>query len=88
MNSRRSAEFRHSYLRLPEAVRSAAQAAYAKFAANPAHPGLHLERLRSDPRFWSVRLNRNFRAVAYRTGDRWVWIWIGSHEEFDRRFAP
>lgn len=67
-------------------VRAAAREAYRKFSSNPAHPSLHLERLRSDPRFWSVRVTLQYRAVALRRGDDSVWFWVGSHEEFDRQF--
>jgi len=56
------------------------------FQKNPAHPSLRLERLRSDRRAWSVRITRNYRAVALRSGEEWVWLWIGDHKEFDRRF--
>jgi len=57
-----------------------------KIFRNPAHPGLRLERLRSDRRVWSVRITRNYRAVALRLDEEWVWFWIGNHQEFDRRF--
>ena len=64
-----------------------ARAAYRKFLENPAHPSLQLERLRSDARFWSVRVTRDYRAVAQRfEGDVWICVWIGSHNEFDRLF--
>jgi len=49
-------------------------------------PSLRLERLRSDRRAWSVRITRDYRAVALRAGEEWVWLWIGDHQEFDRRF--
>jgi len=45
-----------------------------------------LERLRSDGRAWSVRITRDYRAVALRLSEEWVWLWIGDHQEFDRRF--
>ena len=53
---------------------------------NPAHPSLQLERLKFDSRAWSVRVTRNFRAVARRYDDDWLWFWIGSHEEYNKRF--
>jgi hypothetical protein len=75
------------YHALPPQVRTAAQNAFQKFLENPAHPGLQLERLKFDHRAWSVRVTRNYRAVARRyDNDDWLWFWIGSHEEFDRRF--
>jgi len=34
-----------------------------------------------------VRVTRDYRAVAQRfESDVWVWIWIGSHKDFDRQF--
>ena len=86
MNSRGTAEFWQRYHDLPPEISVAAREAYRKFAANSAHPGLQLERLKSDARFWSVRVTRNYRAAARRYGDDWLWFWIGTHDEFDRRF--
>ena len=79
--------FWKSYRALPVGAKEAARAAYKKFLQNPAHPSLQLERLRSDPRFWLVRVTRDYRAVTQRLdGDLWVWIWIGHHKDFDRQF--
>ena len=87
MKSLGAAQFWKAYRALPHAIKSAARLAYQKFLQNPAHPSLQLERLRCDPRFWSVRVTRDYRAVAQRfEGDVWIWVWIGSHKEFDRQF--
>ena len=86
MTSRGTPSFWRDYYALPVDVREAAREAYRKFALNPAHPGLQLERLKFDARAWSVRVTKNYRAVARRFEDDWVWVWIGSHAEFDRRF--
>jgi len=78
-------KFWKAYHVLPPLIKDAARLAYQKFSENPAHPSLQLERLRSDPRFWSVRVTRDYRAVAQRfEGDLWVWAWSGSHKDFDR----
>lgn len=86
MTSRGTTEFWQLYRRLPKSVRSAAQNAFQKFSAHPEHPSLQLERLKFDSRAGSVRVTRNYRAVARRYEDDWLWFWIGSHEDFDRRF--
>jgi hypothetical protein len=86
VNSRGTPEFWQFYYALPPNIRAAARETYQKFAANPAHPSLQLERLKSDSRAWSVRVTRNYRAVARRYDDDWLWFWIGTHSEFDRRF--
>lgn len=86
MTSRATPLFWQLYRALPPEIRAAARRTYQRFRENPSHPGLQLERLRFDPRAWSVRVTQDFRAVARRDGDLWVWVWIGSHHDFDRRF--
>ena len=86
MTSRGTDEFWRLYHGLPPEVKDSARKAFQKFSKNPAQPGLQLERLKFDSRALSVRVTRNYRAVARRYEDDWLWFWIGSHEEFDRRF--
>ena len=86
MTSHGTQTFWQLYAQLPREIRQAARQAYRKFREEPAHPSLHLERLRSDPRAWSVRVTLKYRAVARRQGDDWLWVWIGDHQEFDGRF--
>ena len=57
MTSRRTAEFWQFYQALPERIQAVTRKAYQIFRENPAHPALRLERLKSDPRAWSVRYN-------------------------------
>ena len=86
MKSRDTLEFWQFYRTLPPEIQRATRKAHAIFLENPAHAGLRLERLKSDPRAWSVRITRDYRAVAVRSGDDWLWVWIGTHKEFDRKF--
>jgi hypothetical protein len=86
VTSRGTDRFWLLYTGLPPAIKAAARKTYQRFRANQAHPGLHLERLRNDPRAWSVRVTLNYRAVALRRADDWVWVWIGTHRDFDRQF--
>ncbi len=89
MRSIGSAEFWKLYNSLPPTIKTAARAAYRKYRGNPAHPSLHLERLRRSQRLWSVRVTLDYRAVAARTeSDLWLWVWIGSHKELERKFGP
>lgn len=78
MTSRTAPEFWQLYRELPPEIKAAARKAYASFLHDPRHASLRLERLRSDP--------RDYRAVALRSGDDWLWFWIGTHKEFDRKF--
>ena len=83
MTSRGTTDFWRLYHALPPNTRQSARNAFQKFLENPAHPSLQLERLRFDHRAWSVRVTRNYRAVARRYDDDWLWFWIGSHAEYD-----
>lgn len=64
MKSLGTEKFWRAYRALPPGIKDAARAAHQKFLESPAHPALQLERLRSDPRFWSVRVTRDYRAIA------------------------
>jgi hypothetical protein len=86
VTSRVAPEFWQLYRELSAEIQFAARKAHQLFSTNPAHPSLRLERLRADPRAWSVRITRDVRAVALRHGDEWLWFWIGTHKDFDRRF--
>jgi hypothetical protein len=87
MKSRTLAGFWKLYRKLPASVRKEARAAYRRFLNNPQHPGLHFHRLFNDPSYWSVRVTLDYRAVGIVEGDTITWVWIGSHEAFDRAFA-
>jgi hypothetical protein len=86
MNSVTLPSFWDCYRKLPARLRQAARDAYQQFRADPQHPGLHFHRLKWDPRFWSVRVTRNCRAVGIVQGNTISWVWIGTHAEFDQAF--
>jgi hypothetical protein len=65
----------------------AARRAYRLFAENPAHNSLRFKKLAGHPSLWSVRVTLNVRAVGERSGDTITWVWIGSHNDFDKLFG-
>ena len=65
---------------LPE-VQDAADKQYALLETNTKHPSLNFKRI---GKYWSVRVNRNYRALAIEVEDSYVWFWIGGHAEYDR----
>jgi len=48
---------------------------------NPAHPSLRFKKV---GQFWSARVGRSHRALAVQDNGDFVWVWIGSHDEYDR----
>jgi hypothetical protein len=68
--------------RLPLDVQDLAREKHRIWAENPFHPSLHFKELA--PGLWSVRINRQYRALGRRTDDLVVWFWIGTHADYDR----
>jgi hypothetical protein len=85
--SRTRSSFWRAYARLSGSNRLAARRAYATFAENPDHSSLRFKKLGGYEHVWSVRINEQYRAVGERHGDTMIWIWVGTHNEFDNLFS-
>jgi hypothetical protein len=66
---------------LPEAVQAVARKNFELLKASPSHPSLHFKKV---GKLWSVRAGLNHRALAVEDGGDFVWVWIGSHDEYRR----
>jgi len=67
--------------RLPADIQARAEKQYEVFSSNPSHPSLHLKQIGE---FWSVRVTDAYRALALREGNKFTWVWIGPHGEYER----
>ena len=79
--------FWRAYGQLAESAKRDARRAYALFAQDPGHPSLRFKKLAGYPDVWSVRVSAQYRAVGQRSGDEITWVWIGSHNDFDKLFG-
>ena len=79
--SRTGGRFWQLYFELPPDIREIADKQYVLFEQDPNHPSLRLKRVGA---FWSVRVSLGYRAVARWRDDRFVWFWIGPHNQYDR----
>jgi hypothetical protein len=73
--------FWESFQKLPESIQSLARRNFSLLKGNPQHPSLHFKKV---GRFWSARVGLNYRALAVKTEDDFIWVWIGTHDEYDR----
>jgi len=87
VTSKTSDSFWSAYRALPVQARSQARKAFKLFTKNPQHPSLHFKELKGYPHIFSVRINRDYRVVGLRKGESITWFWVGTHAEFDSRFA-
>ncbi len=45
------------------------------------HPSLQFKKV---GKVWSARVGSNYRAISIKIDDGFIWIWIGTHAEYDR----
>ena len=79
--------FWRTYERLDERTREAARKAFRLFEEDPLHPSLRFKKLGGSDLIWSVRVSAQYRAVGERRGNTISWVWIGTHNEFDKLFG-
>lgn len=44
------------------------------------HPSLHFKKV---GKFWSARIGINYRFLALKDGEDFIWVWIGTHDEYE-----
>jgi hypothetical protein len=81
MRHRTTAQFRQRYQALPQVVRDQADKSFALLKANPRHPSLQFKKVGA---YWSARIDLSHRAIAVADGGDFIWVWIGSHDEYER----
>jgi hypothetical protein len=76
-----STRFWRLYEALPADVRAVADKNYELLRANPRHPSLHLKRIDD---LWSVRAGIDYRTLGIEVPEGIMWVWIGTHGEYDK----
>ena len=67
--------------KLPEAVKKTAKRNFDLLKIDPLYPSLHFKKVKN---LWSIRIGLNHRALSIKDGQDFIWIWIGSHSDYDR----
>ena len=81
MKHHASGKFWARYHALSDSVREAADKSYELLRQDPRHPSLHFKRI---GHLWSVRVGLYYRALGVDVEDGILWIWIGTHAEYDQ----
>ena len=76
-----STRFWERYAALPEDIQTLAHKSYELLKNDPKHPSSHFKKL---GKFWSARVGLHHRALAVEVEDGMLWVWIGTHAEYDR----
>lgn len=65
---------------LPLSIQKLARKNYELLKSDPTHPSLNFKKV---GKLWSVRIGL-YRALAVEDSSDFIWVWIGSHDEYDR----
>ena len=71
------------YQNLPQKIQQRADKSFDLLNQNPKHPSLNFKKV--GKKVWSVRISRDYRALAREDDRIFVWYWIGKHDEYMRR---
>jgi hypothetical protein len=67
--------------KMPKSIQVLAKKKFILLKEDPRHPSLHFKKV---GRFWSVRISINYRCLAIEDENNFIWVWIGTHEEYNK----
>jgi hypothetical protein len=73
-----------TYEKLPLEIQQLADKNFQLLKADTSHPSLQFKKV---GKLWSVRVGSHYRAVATPIEDGFLWVWIGTHAEYDKLLA-
>jgi hypothetical protein len=84
MTSHATPRFWRLFHGLPVEAQRLAAKTFRVWQGNPNHPSLRYRRLEGREDLVTVRVGDHYRALGLLEPGSVVWIWIGSHAEYDR----
>lgn len=66
---------------LPENIQKISREQFSLLKNTPRHPSLHFKKV---GKLWSVRISLDYRALSYKDKEDFIWVWIGTHEDYNR----
>ncbi|RKZ71775.1 MAG: hypothetical protein DRR19_32390 [Candidatus Parabeggiatoa sp. nov. 1] len=76
-----TSRFWKNYENLPASIQKIAKKNFNLLKEEPLHPSLHFKR---SGKFWSARVDINHRALAIEDDNDLLWVWIGTHDEYEK----
>jgi len=84
MISKATRRFWRLYMELPEPIQRLAVKNYRLWRDNHHHPSLDFKKLTGRGERFSVRIVDHYRALGHQVGDSVEWVWIGTHEDYNK----
>jgi hypothetical protein len=85
MEHRATESFWRAYQALPLEIRNRADKQFALLKSNPQHPSLQFKKVGEShgQEVWSARVTLNYRTLAVRRADGFLWFWVGDHKSYE-----
>ena len=87
MNHYTLPRFWKHYHALPKEVQRLADEQFERLKSDPKHPSLHFKKVGRRKQLWSARVGMHYRALGLDKPEGVVWVWIGTHAEYDKLLA-
>lgn len=84
MQSQTTEKFRSLLAAAPAPIQAKARDAYRLWSENPSHPSLRFKKVHNTLPVYSVRIDRDWRAVSVLKENVAIWFWIGPHGEYEK----
>jgi hypothetical protein len=81
MRHRTTPRFWGHYRSLPNEVRELADKNFQLLQRDLRHPSLQFKKIGN---LWSARVGLAHRPLAVEDGEDFLWVWIGTHDDYDR----
>ncbi len=81
MRHRTTPRFWEHYRSLSNEVQELADKNFRLLQRDPRHPSLQFKKVGT---VWSARVGLAHRALAVEDGEDFLWVWIRSHDDYDR----
>ena len=81
MSHKTAKSFWDYYEKVPIEICNLAKKNFKLLKSDIYHPSLHFKKV---GKVWSARVGKNYRAVSAEIEDGYLWIWIGSHQDYDK----
>ena len=83
MKSVQTEEYHKLFAKLPKNVQKQARKANRLFEVNPNYSSLRFKCIDKEKSWYSLRVNKSYRAVGIKEGDTIIWFFIGKHSDYD-----
>jgi len=79
-----TASFWACYEKLPQEIQKLADKNFNILKINPSYPSLQFKKV---GKVGSARVGSNYRAIATPIDGGYLWVWLGTHTEYDKLLA-